>query len=93
MAAQAFTGEFEVKVRHLWGQPLGVKARLEIVQHQGTPKETRRIEGSAASVEIHGGERSQWGPLLLGVVGAGAILGGIALITRRGTPRGRYRLR
>src|SRR5262245_57259380 len=44
VAAQAFSGDYEVKVRRLWGQPLGGKARLEIVQHQGTPKETRRIE-------------------------------------------------
>jgi tetratricopeptide (TPR) repeat protein len=44
VAAQAFSGEYEIKVRRLWGQPLGGKARLEIVQHQGTPKEVRQIQ-------------------------------------------------
>jgi tetratricopeptide (TPR) repeat protein len=44
VAAQAFSGEYEIKVRLLWGQPLGNKARLEIVRHQGTVKESRKIE-------------------------------------------------
>ena len=43
-AAQAFTGEYTIKVRRLWGQPLGGKARLEIIQHQGTAKADHRIE-------------------------------------------------
>jgi tetratricopeptide (TPR) repeat protein len=44
VAAQAFTGEYEIKVRRLWGQPLGGKARLEIIQHLGTDKKIHRIE-------------------------------------------------
>jgi len=28
-------------VRKIWGRPLGGKATLEIIRHQGTPKETR----------------------------------------------------
>jgi len=44
VAAQAFTGEYVIKVRRLWGQPLGGKARLEIIQHQGTAKADHRIE-------------------------------------------------
>jgi hypothetical protein len=31
-------------VRRLWGRPLGSKATLEIVQHHGTPSETRQRE-------------------------------------------------
>jgi tetratricopeptide (TPR) repeat protein len=44
VAAQAFSGEYEIKVRRLWGQPLGGKARLEIVQHQGTDRAVTQIE-------------------------------------------------
>jgi len=44
VAAQAFSGEYEIKVRRLWGEPLGGKARLEIIQHQGTDKKVHRIE-------------------------------------------------
>lgn len=44
VAAQGFPGEYEVRVRRLWGQPVGARARLEIVLHQGTPREQRRLE-------------------------------------------------
>jgi hypothetical protein len=44
MAAQAFSGEYEIKVRRLFGQPLGGRARLTIIQHLGTPQETQRLE-------------------------------------------------
>jgi len=43
-AAQAFSGDYRVTVRRLWGRPLGSKATLEIVQHHGTPAETRQRE-------------------------------------------------
>ncbi len=43
-AAEAFSGEYEVSVRRLWGQPYGNRARLEIIQHAGTPQEVRRIQ-------------------------------------------------
>jgi tetratricopeptide (TPR) repeat protein len=43
-AAQAFSGEYEITVRRVWGEPLWGKARLEIIQHLGTPNEVRRIE-------------------------------------------------
>src|SRR5207237_6979219 len=65
VAAQAFSGEFQISVRRLWGQPLGGKVRLEIVQHQGTAKESRRIEtlrvdGAAAylTVKLADGRRT-----------------------------------
>ncbi|MCS7045096.1 MAG: hypothetical protein NZO58_01940, partial [Gemmataceae bacterium] len=44
LAAEAFSGEYEITVRRLWGQTIGSRARLEIIQHLGTPQETRRIE-------------------------------------------------
>jgi hypothetical protein len=42
VAAKAFSGEYQVTVRRVWGRPLGGKATLEIIQHQGTPRESRR---------------------------------------------------
>jgi hypothetical protein len=44
VAAQAFSGEYYLTVRRIWGRPLGGKATLEIIQHQGTPQESRRRE-------------------------------------------------
>lgn len=41
VASQAFSGDYEITVRRVWGQPLGGKFRLEIIAHQGTPKERR----------------------------------------------------
>src|SRR5205807_5494479 len=40
MASQAFAGEYQIKVRRLFGQPLGGRATLEIIQNFGTPHET-----------------------------------------------------
>jgi tetratricopeptide (TPR) repeat protein len=44
LAAQAFSGEYQVSVRRNWGGTVGGRARLEIIQHLGTPAETRRLE-------------------------------------------------
>ena len=44
LAAQAFSGDYEITVRRVWGQTIGSRARLEIIQHLGTPQETRRLE-------------------------------------------------
>jgi hypothetical protein len=44
IAAEGFSGEYQVTVRRIWGRPLGGKATLEIIQHQGTPQETRKRE-------------------------------------------------
>src|SRR5262249_55560756 len=42
-AAQAFTGEYEVTVDRVWGQPVGGKCKLEVIQHQGTPQQTTHL--------------------------------------------------
>jgi len=42
-AAQGYAGDYEVKVSRKWGQPLGSRARLEVIQHMGTPQESRRL--------------------------------------------------
>jgi hypothetical protein len=44
VAAEAFPGEYEVTIRRLWGQPLGSKVKLKIIQHKGTPEQAERIE-------------------------------------------------
>ena len=44
VAAKAFSGDYQITVRRVWGRPLGGKAVLEIIQHQGTPEETHRRE-------------------------------------------------
>jgi tetratricopeptide (TPR) repeat protein len=43
VAAQAFSGEYEITVHRNWGQPLGNRARLEIIQHYGTARESRHL--------------------------------------------------
>jgi len=40
VAAQAFPGTYKVTVDQVWGRPLGGKAKLEVIRHQGTAKET-----------------------------------------------------
>jgi tetratricopeptide (TPR) repeat protein len=44
VAAEGFTGDYEVTIRRLYGQPLGAKAKVKIIQHKGTPEQTERIE-------------------------------------------------
>ena len=43
VAAEAFSGEYRVSVERVWGKPLGGKAQLEIIRHQGTPEETDEL--------------------------------------------------
>jgi tetratricopeptide (TPR) repeat protein len=43
-AAQAFPGEYHITVRRIWGRPLGAKATLKIIEHQGTARQTIRQE-------------------------------------------------
>jgi tetratricopeptide (TPR) repeat protein len=42
--AKGFSGAYGITIRKIWGRPLGGKATVEIIQHQGTPRETRRRE-------------------------------------------------
>jgi hypothetical protein len=44
VAARAFSGEYEVTLRHLWGHPLGNSVRVEVVTHQGTARTSRKLE-------------------------------------------------
>ena len=44
VAAEAFTGEYEVTISRVYGQPLSNRARLEILVNAGTPKQVRKVE-------------------------------------------------
>ncbi len=39
-AAQAFSGVYQVRVRRVWGKPLGNKASVKVIRNQGTPEES-----------------------------------------------------
>jgi tetratricopeptide (TPR) repeat protein len=41
VAAQAFSGEYEVILERIWGRPLGSKVTLDVITNQGTSKESR----------------------------------------------------
>jgi hypothetical protein len=41
VAAEGFKGVYGVTVRRIWGRPLGGRAKLVIIKHQGTPDESR----------------------------------------------------
>ncbi|HZY87933.1 MAG TPA: hypothetical protein VFE78_24070, partial [Gemmataceae bacterium] len=43
VAARGFSGEYRVRVERVWGRPLGDKAQLKIIRHQGTPEETEEL--------------------------------------------------
>ena len=64
LAAQGFAGDYEITVRRVWGQTIGSKARLEIIQHAGTPQAKHHIEmvrldqkGGAVKVSLSAGRR------------------------------------
>jgi tetratricopeptide (TPR) repeat protein len=65
IAAQAFPGDYKVTVDLVWGRPLGGKAKLEIVEHQGTPQETIHVvtlnlaESRGTTVKLPDGRRTQ----------------------------------
>jgi tetratricopeptide (TPR) repeat protein len=44
IAAEAFSGEYRISVDRIWGRPLGEKAQVEIIRHQGTARERSRVE-------------------------------------------------
>jgi hypothetical protein len=62
--SEGFSGDYEVTVRRIWGRPLGSKAKLVIVQHQGTPDESRREvvvrldQKYTFKVKLEGGRRT-----------------------------------
>ena len=65
VAAVAFPGKYKITVDTVWGRPLGDKAQLQVIQHQGTDKETSKLitvdlkEGSTFTIDLAEGRRTQ----------------------------------
>lgn len=64
VAARAFSGDYQVTVRRVYGRPLGGKATVEVIRHQGTPREERErhtvlVDASRAlTVKLADGRRT-----------------------------------
>jgi len=43
LAAEAFSGDYQIEIDKVYGHPLGGKAQLRIIRHQGTPDETEQL--------------------------------------------------
>ncbi len=43
LAAEGFSGEYEIEIEKIWGHPLNNKAQLKIIRHQGTPEEREQL--------------------------------------------------
>ena len=43
LAAEGFSGEYEVEIEKIWGRPLNNKVQLKIIRHQGTPEEREEL--------------------------------------------------
>jgi hypothetical protein len=67
-AAQAFPGEYQITVRRIWGEPLGGRARLEIILNQGTAEEehilktVQIVNQTTVKVTLKRGRRTQVAP-------------------------------
>jgi hypothetical protein len=65
IAAQGFSGEYELTVARVYGQPLGNRARLLITLHAGTPQQVRRVEivrldqNKAIKIDLKDGRRTE----------------------------------
>jgi hypothetical protein len=55
-AGQAFSGEYAISVERFRGRPLGDRAQLRVIQHQGTAEETEQLLSvdlqSAAPIKV-----------------------------------------
>jgi hypothetical protein len=43
LAAEGFTGDYEIEIEKIWGHPLNNKAQLKIIHQQGTPEEREQL--------------------------------------------------
>ncbi len=43
LAAEGFSGDYEIEIEKVWGHPLNNKAQLKIIRHQGTPEEREQL--------------------------------------------------
>jgi hypothetical protein len=66
VAAEAFTGSYEIRVRTAWGKPLGGKVTLRVTKHQGAPEQAVEqhvlelsTDGTAyLKIHLEGGRRT-----------------------------------
>ena len=42
-AAEAFSGSYGIRVKKIWGQPLGDKVTIRVTRHQGSPSQTQEL--------------------------------------------------
>jgi hypothetical protein len=54
VAAEAFPGAYVVTIERVWGRPLGDKAQLRVIRHQGTPQEIEEL----VTVDLRGSRTS-----------------------------------
>jgi len=52
IASEAFSGEYEIRVEKVWGKPMGDKAQLRIIRHQGTPQQYEEVMQLDLSKEV-----------------------------------------
>lgn len=43
LAAEGFSGDYEIEIEKVWGHPLNNKAQLKIIRQQGTPEEREQL--------------------------------------------------
>jgi hypothetical protein len=43
LAAEGFSGEYEIEIEKVWGHPLNNKVQVKIITHQGTPQEREQL--------------------------------------------------
>ena len=64
-AATAFAGVYKIAVKPVVGTPIGNRARVRVVMHQGTPEESAQVfsvdvsKPAAVSVELKSGRRTE----------------------------------
>jgi tetratricopeptide (TPR) repeat protein len=67
LAAEGFSGEYEIEIEKVWGHPLNNKAQLKIISHQGTPEEREQLctvelksrHSERIKVTLEGGRRTE----------------------------------
>jgi hypothetical protein len=65
LAAQAFTGDYLINVERIWGHPLGDRAQVKVIRHQGTPQEREDLitidlkSNKTVKIHLDGGRRTE----------------------------------
>lgn len=64
-AAEAFKGDYEIKVKKVWGKPLGDKAQVRVIRNQGTDQQHEDIysvdltKNTPVVVKVESGRRTE----------------------------------